>query len=161
MVEHSVVVMTAVLNQDDPMDLFLFWLNPIGSQFSTQNLCSESVGSIKFWDPVGGFDTGDPSWITLRMEYLFAFQFWCCELRVKNQWGGDRKNWFLNSFSAVTSGYFYVLFLWAIAVSNFRPLEIDKNLGLPLSTITFTVNSHADNHFYKYISLFQVSYSMK
>ena len=31
------------------------------------------------------------------------------------------------------------------------PWEIYKNLGLPLSTITFTVNSHADNHFYNYI----------
>ena len=33
--------------------------------------------------------------------------------------------------------------------------------GIPLSTITFTVNSHADNHFYKYIYLFQILYSMK
>ena len=40
----------------------------------------------------------------------------------------------------VTTGYFYVLFLWTISV-----------LGFLLSTITFTVNSHADNHFYKYI----------
>ena len=40
-------------------------------------------------------------------------------------------------------------------------LEIYKNLGLPLSTVTFTVNSHADNHFYKYISFFQILYSMK
>ena len=40
----------------------------------------------------------------------------------------------------VTTGYFYVLFLWTISV-----------LGFLLSTITFTVNSHADNHFYKHI----------
>ena len=38
-----------------------------------------------------------------------------------------------------------------IAVSDFRPLKIYKNFGLPLSTIFFTVNFHADNHFYKYI----------
>ena len=49
--------------------------------------------------------------------------------------------------------YFY-------AVSDFRPLGIYKNLGLPLSTITLTVNSHADNHFYKYIYFFQILYSM-
>ena len=53
-----------------------------------------------------------------------------------------------------------VLFLWAIFVSDLRPLEINKNLGLPLITITFTVNSHLNKHFYKYIYLFQI-YSMK
>ena len=31
----------------------------------------------------------------------------------------------------------YVLFLWAIAVSDFRLLESYKTLGFPLSTITF------------------------
>ena len=46
--------------------------------------------------------------------------------------------------------------LWAIADSDFSPLEIYKNLALPLSTITFTVNSHADNRFCKYIYLFQI-----
>ena len=61
----------------------------------------------------------------------------------------------------VSTGYFYVLFLWAIAVSNFRPLEIYKNLGIPLSTIIFTVNSHADNHCYKYIYLIQILYIIK
>ena len=53
----------------------------------------------------------------------------------------------------VSTEYFYVLFLWAIAASDFRPLEIYINFGLPLSTLTFTVNSHTDNHFYKYIYL--------
>ena len=43
--------------------------------------------------------------------------------------------------------------LWTIAVSDFHPLEIYKNLGLPLSTITFTVNCHKDNQFYKHIHL--------
>ena len=61
----------------------------------------------------------------------------------------------------VSTGYLYVLFLWAIVVSDFHPLKICKNLDLPLSTITFTVNSHADNHFYRYISLSQILYSMK
>ena len=52
----------------------------------------------------------------------------------------------------VLTGYFYVLFLWAITVSAFRPFESYKNLGLPLSTITFTVNNHAYSNFYEYIS---------
>ena len=61
---------------------------------------------------------------------------------------------------AVSTGYFYVLFLWPIVVSDFRPLETYKNLGLPLSTIAFIV-SHADNHFYKYMYLFQIICSMQ
>ena len=61
----------------------------------------------------------------------------------------------------LSTGYFYILFLWAIAILDFRPLEIYKNLGLPLSPMTFTVNSHTDNHSYKYIYLFQILYSMK
>ena len=61
----------------------------------------------------------------------------------------------------VSTGYLYVSFFGAIDVSDFRPLEIYKNLGLPLSTFTFTVNSHGDNHFYKCIYLFQLLYSIK
>ena len=61
----------------------------------------------------------------------------------------------------IMAGYFYVLLLWAIAVSDFGSLEIFKNWGLPLFTIIFTVKSHADNHFHKYIYLLQVLYSMK
>ena len=59
----------------------------------------------------------------------------------------------------ITTGYFYVLFLWTIAVSDFSFLEIYKNLGFLLPTITFTVNSHVDNHIYKY--MFQMLYSLK
>ena len=61
----------------------------------------------------------------------------------------------------VSTGYFYVSFLWAIVVSDFLSLEIHKHLVLPLSSITFTAISQADNHFYKYIYLFQILYSMK
>ena len=67
-----------------------------------------------------------------------------------------------DSIWLVSTGYFYILFLWAIVVSDFLPLEIHKHLVLPLSSITFTANSQADNHFYKYIYLFllfQVLYS--
>ena len=57
------------------------------------------------------------------------------------------------------TGYFYDLFSWTITVSDFCLLEIYKNLGFLLSIITFTINSHADNYFYKYIYLFQILYS--
>ena len=54
----------------------------------------------------------------------------------------------------VTTGYFYVLFLWIIAISDCL-LEIYKNVGFLLSTIAFTVNSHADDHIIEsYISFF-------
>ena len=36
-----------------------------------------------------------------------------------------------------------------------------KNLDHPLSTISFTVNSQADNLFYKYFYLFQVLYTVE
>ena len=58
----------------------------------------------------------------------------------------------------VSTGYFYVLFLWAIAASDICPLEIYKNVGLSLSTISFTVNSQADN--LKYIHLSQILYTV-
>ena len=76
-------------------------------------------------------------------------------------WNFSRSNQHDTFWHVVSTGYFYLLFLWAVAVSYFLPLEIYKNLGLLLSTITFTVNSYADKHFYKYISLFQILYSMK
>ena len=62
----------------------------------------------------------------------------------------------------VLTGYFYILFLWDIVVSDLPPLEIHKYLVLRLSSITFTANSQADNDFYKYIYLllfFQVLHS--
>ena len=53
-----------------------------------------------------------------------------------------------------------------MAISDFYFLEIYKNLGFSLSTITFTVNSPADNHFYKYLFLsniiqFEINFFIK
>ena len=45
----------------------------------------------------------------------------------------------------VSTGYFYVLFLWDIVVSDFLLLEIYKHLVLPLSSITFTINCQSDS----------------
>ena len=36
----------------------------------------------------------------------------------------------------VSTGYFYVLFLWVFVVSDFCLLETYKNIGYPMSTIT-------------------------
>ena len=77
-------------------------------------------------------------------------------------WELSRRNKRDSFWFVVSTGYFYFLFLWVIVVSDFLPLEIHKHLVLPLSSITFTANSQADNHFYKYIYLFllfQVLYS--
>ena len=58
-------------------------------------MCLESAGDIKFRDPVEDSDTGGFSSITVRIEYLFAFQFWYCEPSVENRWGGG-KHCFVN-----------------------------------------------------------------
>ena len=85
-IEHSIVVVSARLN-------------PVGSQFMTPvlwNLCSESVGGTKFWDPFEDSETGSPSSVTVKMEYVFHFPNWYCEFCVENQWGRGRKHRFVN-----------------------------------------------------------------
>ena len=59
------------------------------------NLCSESVGTYIFEILVEG--TSGPSLIAVTVECLFAFQFWYCELCVKNQRGKGRK-YYVNCF---------------------------------------------------------------
>ena len=71
------------------------WLSPVGSHFRFW-LCSESVGAENFEILVEDSDTGSPSSITVSMNYLFAFQFWCCELYMKDWWEGERKHYFVN-----------------------------------------------------------------
>ena len=41
---------------------------------------------IKFWDLSRGLRHWQPSSINVRMEFLFAFQFWYCDLCVKKRW---------------------------------------------------------------------------
>ena len=55
-------------------------------------------GSLKFRDPVEDSNTGRPSSIIVRMEYLLTFQYWYCELCVENQWREGRKHCFVNFF---------------------------------------------------------------
>ena len=61
----------------------------------------------------------------------------------------------------LSTRYFYILSLWAVAVSDFLLVEIHKHLIHPLSSITFTADSQADSNLYEYIYLFQILYSMK
>ena len=55
----------------------------------------------------------------------------------------SRNNKLIHSifWHVVSTGCFYALFLWAIAVLDFRPLKIYKNVDLPLSTFTFTITA--------------------
>ena len=64
---------------------------------------------------------------------------------------GNKHDWL---WLVVLTGYFYILFLWGIVVSDLPPLQTHEYLVLPLFGITFITNSQADNHFYKYIYLF-------
>ena len=56
----------------------------------------------------------------------------------------------------VSTEYFYILFLQTIVVSDVLPLKIHEHLVLPMTSIAFTANGQADNHFYKYVYLFQI-----
>ena len=74
-------------------------LNPMGDQFSIfllLNLCSESVGTRNFDILVEDFNTGGSSSLTVRMEYLIAFQFWYYKDCVENRWDDGRKHSFVN-----------------------------------------------------------------
>ena len=73
----------------------------------------------------------------------------------------SRRNKHDSFWLVVSTGYFYILFLWAIVVSDFFPLELYEHLVLPLSSIIFRANSQADNHFYEYIYLFQPLYNIE
>ena len=84
LVEHRVVVVTAGFHQDDSK------LNPMGSQFSIPDFCnlsSELVRSLNFEILVKDSNTGGQSSVFVRVELLFAFQFWYCELYVKTSEG--------------------------------------------------------------------------
>ena len=192
-------------NQDDCR------LNRMGSQSSIPffwNLCSEPVGarvSIKCSDLVEDCDTGCPISVTVRMEYLFAFQFWYYERCVENWWEEGRKHCFVNFCSlaelssrvdevrwggksfpsrdfsrnnkhdtfwrVVSTGNFYVLFLWAIAVSDFRPLKIYKpsaSTGLLLllqstaTQITISINTFICFKYYTvWNQLFLLKYTLR
>ena len=64
--------MTAGSHQDNPKS------NSMGRQFSRPdlwNLSSELVGAYNFEILVEDSDTGGPSPVTVRIEYLFAFQY--------------------------------------------------------------------------------------
>ena len=92
-----------------------------------------------------------------RKSYLGA-----AEIASFSSWDLRQHNKHDSFWLSLSTGYFYILFLWAIIASDFLPLEMSKHVFLPLTSITFTTNSQADNHFYKYIYLlllFQVLYS--
>ena len=91
---------------------------------------------------------GEGLWGWDRKSYLGPAEiasFPSQDLGRSNNHGTFWHGYFEWIFRYVSIGYFYILFLWAMAVSDFLSLKVYKNLGPPLSSITFTVNSHADN----------------
>ena len=44
------------------------------------------IAGTNCWDLVEDSDTEGPSSISIRMEYLCAFQYWYCELCLQNRW---------------------------------------------------------------------------
>ena len=77
---------------------------------------------------------------------ISSFSSWDLSWRIKHD----------SFWLAVSTEYFRILFSWAIVVSDFLPLKIHEHLVLPMSSVTFTANSQADNHFYKHIHLLQI-----
>ena len=88
----------------------------------------------------------------LRQKVLFRASSNC----IFFQPGFKPAQWAWFILACCIDWIFLQLFLCTIVVSDFLPLEIHKHLVLPLSGITFIVNSQADNHFYKYISLYKI-----
>ena len=56
-----------------------------------------------------------------------------------SNWGFSQSNKHDIFWHVISTGYFYVLFLWTIAVSDYQALANHKSLGLALSAISFTV----------------------
>ena len=83
-----------VIIQEDPSST-----HDAGSSFSIlvlRNLCSEALETWQFVVLVNDSHIGGLNSITIKMEYLFAFQIWFFELGVEKQWGGGRKHYFVN-----------------------------------------------------------------
>ena len=70
---------------------------PVGGKFQflvLQNKCSVAVGAWNFVILVEASGTGRPSLVAVRMEYLFAYQFWHWELSMENLWVEERNHFF-------------------------------------------------------------------
>ena len=109
---------------------------------------AESIVLIVFFGSAGIVD----GWRVVRSgrkSYL-----WAAEIASLYSRDFGQSNKYDTFWHVVTTEYFYVLFLWIIAISDCL-LEIYKNVGFLLSTIAFTVNSHSDDHVIEsYISFF-------
>ena len=87
-VEHSVVVMT--VGCQSRRSKIESYRQPI-FDFPFMKLVLQSLGPWTFVILVEDFDTGGPSSVTVRIEYLFAFQSWYCDFCVENRrWGGRK-----------------------------------------------------------------------
>ena len=98
----SIVVVTAVCHSGVSHFESCWWLVS-NSRFTKFLLGSSRV--IKFVILLEDSDTGGPSSVIVRMEYLFALQFWCCEISVGNQWEGQAGSIIVN--------FYYLGVLWS------------------------------------------------
>ena len=129
----------------------LFNTDIVNSVSNTHKWEAESIVFVNFCSLVFDFLSG----ALIVRGWVVGASFSCRNFTPSN------KHDTFQTFCHVLTRYFYVLFLWTISVSDFPPFKMYKNLGLLLFSITFTVSSHADNHFYNYIYLFQILYSVK
>ena len=65
-------------------------------QFPLYIICIQNQWGVDFEILSEDFDTSNPSSITVRIECLFAFQFWFCVPCMKNHWGGGRQHYFVS-----------------------------------------------------------------
>ena len=89
-------------------------------QYCVVNFCSLAV-LVGGWGVVGW---GQKSYLGPAEIASFSSQDYSWSCKHDTSW------------HVVLTGNFYVLYLWALAVSDICPVEILKNFGLSLSTIT-------------------------
>ena len=105
---------------------------------------------IKFWEPGWGLRYWQ-SEFSCRKFYIGPVEIASFSKRDFSRSNSmTQSNHGFHGLTCCIDWIFLRFILWTIAVTDFRLLEIYKNVGLPLSTITFIVNSHANNHFYEY-----------
>ena len=74
---------------------WILWV--VNFQFRFYEICVQNWWEHKiFKDPSWGLRQWRSRFNYCYEEYLFACQFWYCELCVENRWGGSRKYYFVN-----------------------------------------------------------------
>ena len=112
---------------------------------------------MKFEILVEDSNTGGLSSITVRMEYLFAFQFWYFKLCVENWWGGDRKHFFVRICSLMMC--FNCLIWCQLKLHLFESRILAEAISMMHSGMLYWLDS-STLYFYE-SSLFQIFINSK